>query len=375
MAFAVYEYAKKTTQKRLYWIAFGALTLMLCLRYGQGTDYFGYNTNYILTSSFWDIRNLFESDIHGEIGWLILCSLCRTIKLPFEAFVVGISVFEMYCLHRFVSRYSPMQTVTLLLFYPTLFLTYTMSTLRQGIVLLIFLGFMLQWLQENKIVPYLVMTGVCTLFHTSALIFLVLIAIQIFPLNTKRMLWLLVASVATGIVCSKVLPMISSVFSYYASRGVSLVAIAERLLSTAVILFVMHDTLEQKENTVPWLLMQIYLYGTLIYCLLMWNSLISSRFAVYFKSVEVVLFAIAIITEGKRARIAALYVLGLTVLMYMKNINSYIREGGYYGDVNVWNYPYFSLLNKDVIYHRFEKAHDFFVCVEKYKCISGVLYE
>ena len=40
LAFSVYEYWKRQTQKWLYWIAFGILTVMLCLRYGQGTDYF-----------------------------------------------------------------------------------------------------------------------------------------------------------------------------------------------------------------------------------------------------------------------------------------------------------------------------------------------
>ena len=101
-------------------------------------------------------------------------------------------------------------------------------------------------------------------------------------------------------------------------------------------------------------MLQIYLYGAIIYAFLMWNALISSRFNIYFKAVELVLFTAALRSSGKlpfvdiRTRDAvAAYLLTLSLVMYFKNINSYLVQGDYFENTNVFNYPYLHIFDMD----------------------------
>lgn len=350
--FSIYEIQKGTTQKRLYYISLFVLSVMLCLRYGQGTDYFGYFYNFLLTPSLLDVDALRNSALHGEPVWLLICAFFQTFHIPFEVLVFLISAIMMYCLHRFVTKYSPMWTVSLLLAYPTLYLTYAMSALRQGLVLMIFLGFMVDWLYQGRVKKYLIATVACMLIHSSALVFLLLLGVRLFTLDTRKSLITMLVAVIAGVASSKIFVAISSSVAYYADAGISIMAVGERVLSTAVILYVFHDVLEGKagaKNDKLTFLLQIYLYGSIIYCGLMWSSLLASRFGVYFKAVEIVLFAVAAKDKTRMARTVALYILALTVIMYFKNIASYISQGNYCEAINIWNYPYVSVFWKELI--------------------------
>lgn len=357
VGFAVCEYRKGKTQTRLYWIAFFVLSMMLCFRYAQGQDYYGYYVNYLLTPKIWNPLKVITVKIHGEVGWLLLCALCRGFAMPFDMVVCFLSLFELVCIHRFVSRWCPLRTVALLLMFPTIYLTYAMSALRQGMVLLFFLGFMIQWFHEGKWKHYLIATGVCLFFHTSALVFLTLFALRWIRLDGKWALLLIGLSAAGGMMASWLLPKISSVFATYANSSFSIVAIGERAVSLAIILYIFWDTLKARNcRTLLGLLLQIYLYGAIIYAFLMWNALISARFNIYFKSVEVMLFAVALLRPGKLPVLGirnkdavAAYLLMLTVVMYFKNIHSYILQGDYFEGTNVFNYPYFSIFDMDAV--------------------------
>lgn len=355
VSFAVYEYRKGKTQEKLYAIAVFVLGMMLCFRYAQGSDYYGYYVNYLLTPKIWEIKKLISINIHGELGWRVFCSLCRSFGMPFEMLVLFISLFEIYCIHRFVSRFCRLRTVALLLMYPTIYLTYTFSALRQGAVLLFFLGFLLDWFYRGKMRHYLIGTLVCITIHSSALAFLVLFGLKILVLDGKWALILIALAAAGGMFAQWLLPKISSAFATYADSSMSIVAIGERAVSLGVILYVFWDRLKDKSNRkILDMLLQVYLYGAIIYAFLMWNSLISARFNIYFKAVEVMLFTAALRRPGKlsfgdiRTRDAvAAYLLALSLVMYFKNINSYISQGSYFENTNVFNYPYLNIFDMD----------------------------
>lgn len=56
--FTIIEIQEKDKRHYLFYAAFLFLTIAICLRYGQGTDYFGY-------------MNVFLKRNHGEIGYTI----------------------------------------------------------------------------------------------------------------------------------------------------------------------------------------------------------------------------------------------------------------------------------------------------------------
>lgn len=355
VSFAVYEYRKGKTQEKLYAIAFFVLGMMLCFRYGQGSDYYGYYVNYLLTPKIWEVKRLISINIHGELGWRLLCSLCRSFAMPFDMVVFFISLFELYCIHRFVSRFCRLKTVALLLMYPTIYLTYAYSALRQGAVLLFFLGFLLEWFYRGKMGHYLIGTLVCATIHSSAVVFLVLFALKFLVLDGKRALILIGLAAVGGIAAQWLLPKISSVFATYADSSMSIMAIGERAVSLGILLYVFWDRLKDRKNRkILDMLLQVYLYGAIIYAFLMWNALISARFNIYFKSVELVLFTAALRRPGRlpyvniRTRDAvAAYLLALSLVMYFKNINSYIAQGDYFENANVFNYPWLNIFDMD----------------------------
>ena len=122
------------------------LTLLLCLRYGQGSDYFSYKYLYELSSGSFKFDDYFKYLLisHGQILWQTLTFISNVLCLNYEYFVVLLSVFEMLLLSRFIEKFCyNNKCFALLLLYPTIYLTYLHSAYRQGLVVCIFLGIML----------------------------------------------------------------------------------------------------------------------------------------------------------------------------------------------------------------------------------------
>ena len=71
LAAAFVETLRDKTPKWLLWGVFSLLTAMLCLRYGQGSDYFSYgHIYYELPTNYF--AALEAREIHGEWGWKLL---------------------------------------------------------------------------------------------------------------------------------------------------------------------------------------------------------------------------------------------------------------------------------------------------------------
>lgn len=352
IALSVWEYIKGPGKVQ-YYIALGVLSFLLVFRYGQGTDYLSYATIFYEAPKLFDFQQLLTVDLHGEPGWIFICALFRQLGLPFELLAILLSVLFMWCLHRFIQRYCKYSVIALLLAFPTVYLTYAASALRQAFALFVFLGFLLPLLEKRKYILYCLITVVCALMHASALVFLAAPVLRFFYLNWRRMAVLSVLAAVVGFLLSKLMFYVPQL-NYYSYSTPSVLAIGERCISTAVIIFAFWEYLSTKsekrpENKAVSLLLQIYLLSTLIYLFFWWNALISSRFCVYFKAVEIALFALAIKSGGKRALAVVCYCLALCVVLYYKNIGSYISQGNYYDFVNVFNYPWISIFNKERI--------------------------
>lgn len=352
MILSVWEYFKGAGKKQ-YYIALGVLSFLLVFRYGQGTDYFSYGSIFYETPKLFDFRNLLAVELHGEPGWIFICALFQQMNLPFELLVMLLSVLFMWCLHRFIHRYCRYSVIALFLAFPTIYMTYAVSVLRQAFALFVFLGILLPLLEKRKYILYCLITVGCALMHSSALVFLAAPVLHFFYLNWRRMLILAIAAAGTGFLFTELLFYFPQL-SYYSYSTPNVLAIGERCVSTLVMIFAFWEYLsldpkKRPENKIITSLLQIYLLGTLIYLFFWWNALISSRFCIYFKAVEIVLFALAVKSGGKRALAVAGYCLTLCAVLYYKNILSYIDQGKYYEFVNVFNYPWISIFNKGKI--------------------------
>lgn len=354
---AIIEYRKTKVSRRAFIAVFCILTLMLCLRYGQGTDFFAYE--FIYNSVGNDLFRAWNNPtLHGEPGWLFVCWLFNVVGAPYPVFTFSVSIAMMYLFWRFISRFCKRPMLAMLISYHTLYLTYFMSALRQGVVVAIFLGLLLELLEKRRYWSYYLISIACMSIHSVAVTLLVipLLDLKIFS-QLKTILLLVVAAWALGFVIStglldgillKILP--ASIRYYISQRGISLFAILERLGTFSVILVFSYLTRKEEKSTEHLLfLLKILCLGMIFYGAFLWLPLVASRFCFVYKCVEIAVISCLFTRKSALRRLLAMYCAALALVMYVKNINSYISDGCYYDNVSVVNYPYVSIFDAQQI--------------------------
>lgn len=351
---AVYEWRIGHTPVWLYCGLLLGLTLFLCLRYGQGSDYFSYGHIYReLPPNLWTA--LRSGNIHSEPGWKALCVLCRGVGMPYPLFVALLGLLQMALLTRFLGRYCRRKVLALLLCWHTLYLTYFFSILRQGLALAMLLGLLLPWLERKRFGRYFLGCAACALLHSSALILVLLPLLQLIPWKLEQLLILTGLAWAAGLLLAggafrglltRVLP--GAVVRYLEEGQVSLFAAGERLVSYGAVYLCWHRYAEKSDARMR-LLMGIATVGLLLYGGTLWAPLVASRTAYYCKAVEIGLLSTLLPRRGWQGRAVFGFCLVLAAGMHAKNILSYIGQLPYYETVNLLNYPYVAVLWKEKI--------------------------
>ena len=338
-------------------ILFIAMTLFLMLRYGQGSDYFGYYYNYLMVSN---TEITFPSyDVHGELGYLLICNIFRVLHIPYTIFVVLISVVQMGGLLLFLRRYGVNTPFALLLSVPSLYFVYFMSGLRQGIVIAVLLGVLLPLLEDKRYISYIIGTALCMTIHSVAFIFLLLpVAQWIKKVSTLQILTML--AWVGGILLAT--PIGQTIFSaielgslqfYLGNTHISIAAVAERLFFLTVVTY-LYQKIEKVSMTgieQYRFVYRCYLVAMAVYGLLCWNDLVASRTAGALRYVEIYLVVAGVRRIDRFGRyLVMLFFTVLSSMMLVKNVNAAISEGAYNSNIKVFNYPYVSLIDRSAIY-------------------------
>lgn len=333
------------------------LSAMLVFRYGQGSDYFGYRYNYYKVS---DVAITFPKyDVHGELGYQLLCNVFRVCHIPFEGLVVLLAVVQMGWMLSFYKRYQVDCPFALLLSFPTLYLTYFMSGMRQGLAIAVFLGVLFPLLENRRYLAYIVGTLLCMTFHTVSVVFLVLLI----PMKTRKvstvqiltvLAWLAGCILSTQEGQSLIMALGISKLNYYLGNGasISLVAVVERLLFTGIITWLylklckIGKCSDRFRFAYSCYLMAMALYGGLL-----WNELVASRTTSMLRFIEIYLliYGIQQMRRGSRYLLVVILV-AFETFMTVKNIQAAIDQGPYVQEVTVATYPYVSVFNSQDIY-------------------------
>ena len=358
----VYEFKKGKTPHKYFYGAFLLLTLMLSLRYGQGTDYFSYRLMYDMTpSNFFKLFTYYGFE--AEYGWRVVFWVFRLFGQPFPAFIFVLSIAEMALLFRFIQRFCKRRMLALFLCYHTLYLTWLFSGLRQGLVMVVFLGLLLEWLLQKKYLPYCIGCVLCGCIHGVGFLLLTAVIVNTKLLQTLKWQLVLVGAawafgllIATGIFdgfLPKILP--ESVAAYYSRKGLSFFAIAERIFSYAVTVYMFWVCSGGKGASKDRMrrLMQLVTLGMVVYGGFVWLPLVASRLAVLFKMVEIAIWSSLLLNRDLLGKLKIALCICLVFVMYTKNLNSYISEGQYNEHVNVINFPYVSVFDtKEITQYR-----------------------
>lgn len=344
----------RTNLKNSWKIAFLILTFMAVLRYGQGTDYFGYYSNYTF------------GDDHSEAGYQLICTVFKHFNLSFEYLVAFFALIDMFCIYRFINKHSRYKAISLLAFYPTIYLTYILSALRQGLTICFFLGFMLEWFYEKKRIRYVIACLILTSIHSAAILFLLLPLIRLISFKTMKKLVIIAAVIGVGLMVapSSILSIVSigSMSESLPVKSISVMGIAERIFMFYFIFRIWRCVPEdEEENKETVFLLNIYIVGFIFSLMFVSWSLMSSRLGAAYKAIEILLipnFLYDIECETDRPgyrgmsmtsyNIFRLIFLLYIIVMSYKNINMNISQASYV--CNVFQYPYISIFNKDQVY-------------------------
>lgn len=346
----------RAARQGAFWVCFLLLAAMLVLRYGQGTDYFSYQNYYYMMSD--TVIDVPVPDVHGEIGYQFLTNVFRVLHLPFEVWVACLSVIQMAFLLRFLRYYHIDSVFSLLMAVPTLYFTYFVSGMRQGVVMAAFLGILFPLLEKKKYLRFVIGTILCTLFHGAAIVFLTaLIAQKIRKISTLQILtvvaWLtglLIASPpAQALIASSD---IWALRYYLQDADMNPAAAAERLLFLALITWLYYKlTRLGKTNAIFTLAYRCYLMAMALYGLLICNGTTASRMASTMRYVEIYLLVYAIAQMPRFSRyLLTLALVAMESFMMLKNIQTAINQGQYYPAVTRMNYPYVSIFNEEEIF-------------------------
>lgn len=332
---------------------------MLVFRYGQGTDYYEYLIKYESVDN--EGSFFVNAFYHGEIGWYILNLIGAKLGVSFIVFNGLISLVDMLMIRRFILNYSPYKVFSLLLFYPTFYLTGCYSIIRQGLALCVFLGVGVSLLFEKKTLKYFIMVLLLTMIHTSC------IALAILPFIfdiKKNKVYLILGGIAMffGLKYLDSYVNIDDV-SVYVGSHVSYASILVRVILFFVIwrLYTLPRPTDYANTDLEKCLFRVYLTGFVISLLFYNSATISQRLTMPFKAVEVALIPILLYRNQsylvdfkntiKFQTISLLFFLVVAIMNveFVKNINSYIEQGNYYSWVSPVNYPYSSVFDQTKI--------------------------
>lgn len=168
--------AMKNGMKFSYFLVF----LFLALRHDYGNDYSSYFSGYLGLQSLQDGDFYFKAN---EFGWIYLNYFFKYLfgDVGFHVMLASMAAFTCFVLYRVTTKYIPPKyysfAIALLLLEPNNILVLS-SGMRQAIAVAIFL-LSFDYLLQRKYLYYLAGIVLASLFHTSALIFIALIVLNI----------------------------------------------------------------------------------------------------------------------------------------------------------------------------------------------------
>ena len=363
---ALYEIKSERPQRKVFSAIFILLSFMICFRYGQGSDYYAYEQNYKDVTATGSL--LVNTLRHGEIGWYVLLVIGKRLGLSWTLFVAIVSAFMMFSIGRILFREAIYGCFSLLLFFPVYYLVYLYSAVRQGIALTIFLGYALSALLKKRYLKYYLLIVAATLFHSSAIILFLLPAFLWTEKLKERKYFLIFVPIVFALGASGYLNSAIAFFgaAYYLKTDFSVLGTLIRIITFSIIYFIHRTYCKTRDRTVESVLFDLYTLGFCIAMMLSFSDLISQRLTVYLKAIEILLVPLQFYSiqsklkesqtslakrQGDTNNIILLTLLFVAIMnvQLIHNIRSFIIQGSYYSWVDVVNYPYISIFDKDAI--------------------------
>ncbi len=165
-ALSLYEMLYKN--KKVVFLTFITLASFAGFRYQIGLDYKTYQSFYFDINSFTDI---FNGKIDAEIGYVFLNYIFKLIGLNYQTFLLFFSFFALGLLTIYLYKNFNSPSIFLVYYFARFFFARDMGQIRGSIASIILL-FAVKYILDKKIVPFIIIVLIASLFHITSLIFI-----------------------------------------------------------------------------------------------------------------------------------------------------------------------------------------------------------
>lgn len=315
------------------------MTLMAMFRFGQLGDYFDY-------------YYLYQIPINLRDPLFILYTLI--FRFFDFSYTFYIAVTEIICLGlAFPFFYKTCQgsCISLLVFYTYTFFLCPMSALRQAVCLsMLLLSYNL--LVEKKKIPFFIVVTLGSFIHLS--FFSVFILGLFYDNKIFNRSIVVYAIIIVTLLFFFGLDLTYGIRNSIEDRSVGanirdpfdiLIQIILRLLIIIPILFI-----KPAYGTDGYYAKAICIIGYIMYCLLASNILVAGRIEYFFRTFLCLFISfISFDSVSKYRNIILYFFISIHVVLFFKNINSFIAQGNYEQNVTMFNFPYISVFDKSEI--------------------------
>ena len=350
--FTCIEISNKRINRTYFFISYILLTILIVFRQGQGTDYYNYQYIYesvAQTSSLAGLSLIY----HCEPGYLFVNYIATRLGVSYLLFAAIFALITMFVYYPFFYKWCKCSMIPLFSFYALFFLIYPFSVIREGLVLGIFVSYLLPLMEKRKYVIYILITILSATFHMSALICLLFPFVYRLRIPNIYLFCIFIVScilILLNFDISKFLPQ----FSSYEGRSDNFFFAAIARVVFLMPIFMVPDRVYRGSPNL--LHMRNVLFtGFLIYTMFSGNDITSSRLGVYCRMLEYIFLTALMYSNSliKLPRQLLICYITIAIFFFGKNINDFINQGEY-KNCNIFTYPYLSLFDSPdkIMYYR-----------------------
>lgn len=286
------QQASLSKARAVLFFAFLCIYIFMAIRYDYGNDYMAY-LDIFNESADIDIDSLYQYEGRSEIGWVLLCSFFNSIG--FFGFVAVLSFFNCVVYYHLISKYCPREYYWLAIFIYLVDVNnmlVQLSALRQSVAVAIFV-LAVDFLVQRKLLSFLMMVFTASLFHTTALVCLLLAPLPYLAFRKERffVFMYIAAYFILYILVDKLAPVVNSAISVLFERyevyqdATTVGSGVGMLIWSAIFVFLMHYSsfLLPREK----LLLKV---GAISFLILPFGLIVSmmTRIGMYFQAILIV---------------------------------------------------------------------------------------
>lgn len=197
-------------KKKLYIFSFLPLTILGAIRYLVGIDYHWYSVNQIPQV----LRGSETVKFEYLPRQIVYFGDYLAEGMHYDYIFAIFHIVIMYFMYKYIVNESPYIGVSIFLVVGTAYYNFALSGMRQAMASMIaFYG--LTKLKDKKYIHFIFWVVIATLFHTSAIIYLALMVLELFKISDKVMVIGVAIAVALPYIGSDFISVIMDRFGFY----------------------------------------------------------------------------------------------------------------------------------------------------------------